>query len=579
MKPFYKNKNFGLCLLTGTLIFSLSGCGGDGNNNRVEGYPISADVQTTLQQTVLPDSSPTPATPIYPYEISKYQANGYGTWQFGSGLPAEKRFDLMPDGYANTAAAVTNVARLLNFFTMTDIHITDKESPAQAIYFGYKGGVISAYSAIMLYTTHVLDAAVQTVNALHKKTPMDFGISLGDSANNNQYNELRWYIDVFDGKVINPDSGAKDDPVPGKNNDYQDKYQAAGLDKSIPWYQVLGNHDQFWMGTNPAKPTADKTVDLRPVYTGTEILQMGNIFNPGGINERTYYMGVFDGSTLYGDVIGAGPVASTPEPARIVADADRRSVTRKEWMGEFFKTSSNPVGHGFSQSNIDQDFASYSFEPKSNLPLKVIVLDNTQKDDDPDIHGYGHGTLDKTRYDWLVSELEKGQAEGKLMIIAAHVPIGVEPDGSFVGWWSEAYVSEPDLIAKLNTYPNLILWVAGHRHKNAVRAFKSPDTTRPELGFWQVETSSLREFPQQFRTFEINRNSDNTISILATNVDPAVKEGSFAAISRSYAVAAMQLFKASLDLPPSGSYNAELVKKLSPEMQLKIQNYGSPITK
>ena len=579
MKPFYKNKKLGLCLSAGMLIFSLSGCGGDSSQGQIAGYPIAADVQTTRQRTVVPDETPWALDPIFPYEVSKYLQYGYGTWHYGPGIPSEKRLDIMPDGYASASSAVTPVARLLNFFTMTDIHITDKESPAQAIFFGYKGPLISAYSAVMLYTTHVLDAAVQTVNALHKQNPMDFGISLGDSINNNQYNELRWYIDIFDGKVINPDSGAKDDPVPGRNNDYQDEYQAAGLDKSIPWYQVMGNHDQFWMGTNPTRSTADKTVDLRPVYTGSEILEMGNIFKHGGINERTYYMGVLDGSTLYGDVIGAGRIDSTPKPAQIVADPNRHTMTRKEWMAEFFKTSSNPVGHGFSQSNIDQDFASYSFEPKSNLPLKVIVLDDTQKDEDPDINGYGRGSLDKKRFDWLVSELDKGQAEGKLMVIAAHVPIGVEPVDSPLGWWSASYVGEPELIAKLQQYPNLILWVSGHRHLNIVTAFKSPDATRPELGFWQVETSSLRELPQQFRAFEIIRNSDNNISIFTTNIDPAVKEGSFAAISRSYAVAALQLFKATPNPKPTGSYNAELVKKLSPEMQLKIQNYGSPITR
>ena len=103
----------------------------------------------------------------------------------------------------------------------------------------------------------------------------------------------------------------------------------------------------------------------------------------------------------------------------------------------------------------------------------------------------------------------------------------------------------------------------------------SPDPDYPELGFWVVETSSLRDFPQQFRTFDIVRNNDNTISIFATNVDPAVKEGTIAEKSRSFGVAAMQIFNYSIPYSPSGSYNAELVLSLSPEMQEKIQNYGA----
>jgi hypothetical protein len=163
------------------------------------------------------------------------------------------------------------------------------------------------------------------------------------------------------------------------------------------------------------------------------------------------------------------------------------------------------------------------------------------------------------------------------MIVAAHVPIGVEPAGSPVGWWSDAEVSEATLLAKLHEYPNLILWIAGHRHVNAITALKSPDPARPELGFWEVETSSLRDFPQQFRAFDIVRNSDDTISIFATDVDPAVKEGTPAAISRSYAVAAQQLFKNELVEPPTGSSNAELVEQLAPEMRAKMRNYGKPV--
>jgi hypothetical protein len=56
-------------------------------------------------------------------------------------------------------------------------------------------------------------------------------------------------------------------------------------------------------------------------------------------------------------------------------------------------------------------------------------------------------------------------------------------------------------------------------------AFISPDPVNaPEKGFWHVETSSLRDLPQQFRTFEIYLNSDYAISIVATDVDPAVKD-------------------------------------------------------
>ncbi|MEN6439253.1 MAG: hypothetical protein ABFD97_11815 [Syntrophobacter sp.] len=145
-----------------------------------------------------------------------------------------------------------------------------------------------------------------------------------------------------------------------------------------------------------------------------------------------------------------------------------------------------------------------------------------------------------------MAAIEKGVpvkvSNGKLMIIAAHIPIGVEKAGAFMSWWSNAYVSEAALFAKLHEYPNLLMWIAGHRHFNTVTSFPSPDPNRPELGFWQVETASLRDFPQQFRTFEIVRNSDNTVSIFTTNVDPSAEDGSPAAISRSYAIAAHHIF-------------------------------------
>ncbi len=148
------------------------------------------------------------------------------------------------------------------------------------------------------------------------------------------------------------------------------------------------------------------------------------------------------------------------------------------------------------------------------------------------------------------------------------------------------------------------MWIAGHRHFNTVKAFESPDPVyAPENGFWQVETSSLHDFPQQLRMFDIKLNSDYTISIVTTNVDPAAKEGTPAWTSRKYAVAAQQIVNTegiyqadnttnylvdpatqnevsvdgkvvmdpSIRPMPTGSYNGELLKKLSPKMMAKMQ--------
>jgi metallophosphoesterase (TIGR03768 family) len=599
MKPSYEFKKFCLVFLAGILILSLSACAQTivKNQSQPAGYAIAADVQTTVQRTITPGA--TPATAINLWEISKYSQYGYGNWTYGPGLPYDKRLDIMPASYSDSA--VTKKTELLNFFTISDIHITDKESPNQLIYLQRLHPKLpvgaSLYSGIMLYTTHVLDAAVQTVNALHNKdnkaNPFDFGLSLGDTCNNTQYNELRWYIDVLDGKVITPSSGAH---LGADTIDYQMPYKAAGLDKTIPWYQALGNHDHFWIGSVPVDYSQRK--DLRQSFISDEVFATGDILtNPAIINNHDYYMGVIDGSTPYGDIIKAGPVGNFSSIPRVAADPDRRSLLRMEWMTEFFNTSSSPAGHGFNLTDVNNGFACYSFVPKSNIPIKVIVLDDTQKEDDGSADIHGHGYLDKTRWTWLKKELADGDAAGQFMIIAAHIPINVEmtAPNSEMGWWMNPQnaVTLPDLIAELHSHPNFLMWLSGHRHLNTVKAFISPDPVNaPEKGFWQVETSSLRDFPQQFRTFEIYLNSDYTISIVTTDVDPAVKDGTPAAASRKYAVAAAQIVETwdattkwnptndpTIKTMPTGSYNAELVKQLSPEMKTKMQNYGTAIVK
>jgi metallophosphoesterase (TIGR03768 family) len=557
-----------------------------------QGWPIAKEVFTTAEQQILPIGLPIDAPEINPSDVPLYEQFGYSAWHVGPGTnysqdpgnpqPYDKRTELAP-GYTDAP----NAARLLTFFTMSDIHIADKESPAQPLYIGwsaaYGASTSSAYSPVILSTIQVLDAAVQTINALHKKSPFDFGISLGDDTNNTQYNELRWFIDVLDGKFITPSSGAH---AGACTIDYQMPFKAAGLDKAIPWYQTIGNHDQFWMGS------AYEDIKTMQAHIGNTVLNMSDdpTPTPDGVNGYGAYMGVVDGSTPYGEVIKGGPQEDFDIPPTVVADEDRHSLSigtssSLNWMSEFFNTTSNPVGHGFNQTNLDNDFACYSFEPKADLPLKVIVLDDTVKG--PGQPNYARAALDQTRLDWLEDELQEGQDHDKLMIIAAHIPIHpqqtLDPDsGNYPLFSSTSIVDDLSLLDILHTYPNLILWISGHRHMNVVTPQPyNPSIAGqgPENSFWEVEASSLRDFPQQFRTFDIRRNGDNTVSIFVTDVDPAVRLGSPAAKSRGYAVGASRICGATPDTivdTTSHAYNAELVKQLIPEMQAIIANCGSP---
>ena len=647
----------------------MAGCG---SGNALQSYPIDArKVRKTTDQMLAFDlPKPTTAlrsgTGLHPLELSQvqdYDQFGYGQYRLGRGLAVVPRYDLLADPKNRPAA--TKRKKLAHFFAMTDIHITDKEAPNQLIYIqqadSLRGAkMTSIYSPVISYTTQMLDAALQTVNAMHEQAPFDFGISLGDVCDSGRYNEVRWYIDVFDGQPIRPSSGAHlgEDTV-----DFQKPFQAVGLNKAIPWYQVLGNHDHFFIGSVPVD--ADPSLGLRESYVSDQVWAVGNVLTPNAsvvkpvalppvvydmpsslagtsptpLNDpiskvvgNTFYMGVVDGASPYGAIKYAGKKENFASPPKVAADPHRRALLRSEWIAEFFNTTTLPKGHGFglvpeALRRSEDGFACYSFVPRADVPLKIIVLDNTQREDDGSHDIHGHGFLDAARWKWLQDELEAGQANQQLMVIAAHIPIAVAASGSLMEWWNpknqamtlqndphavmDNAVTLPALIQKLHDTPNLLMWMAGHRHLNTVKALPAYDPGGqlvPEKSFWQVETSSLVHFPQQFRTFEIYLNSDDTVSIVAVNVDPEVAEGTPAAMSRKCAIAEHQILQtdlhgnapniASLKLPattlqvdsmdptrpqdgstdPSieygavdgvpycASYNAELFKQLTPAM-------------
>ena len=137
MKPLDPSTRARYLLLASTLLLTPALCPGQaGSPTPSPTYPISADVVTTRQRTVTPVAlNPDPyVTPrIAPKDVASWALFGYTGWQpFGPPEDEGRKF-LTPDA----ASSSPNVARLLNFFAMSDVHITDFQSPAQVLYLGW----------------------------------------------------------------------------------------------------------------------------------------------------------------------------------------------------------------------------------------------------------------------------------------------------------------------------------------------------------------------------------------------------------------------------------------------------------
>ena len=65
-------------------------------------------------------------------------------------------------------------------------------------------------------------------------------------------------------------------------------------------------------------------------------------------------------------------------------------------------------------------------------------------------------------------------------------------------------------------YPNVIAYVAGHTHENRIDLFRKGGT-----GFWQINTASHVDWPQQSRLIEVMDNRDGTLSLFGTLLDQA----------------------------------------------------------
>lgn len=210
-----------------------------------------------------------------------------------------------------------------------------------------------------------------------------------------------------------------------------------------------------------------------------------------------------------------------------------------EFIAEFFRTSSLPEGHGFnfadedrrSDSDLNND-GYYAFDAGQGK-FRMIVLNTIIDGRDPrlpsenirNFAALADGTIDAAQFEWLKGELESAWTNEQLVMVFSH-----HPDLTFAEYGTGAAFVPIDVTAVqldglLASYPNVLAWVAGHTHRHRIRAFKVTDGVGDNgtisamveckvegacNGFWQIESASLIDEPQEQRLFEIIDNRDGT---------------------------------------------------------------------
>jgi hypothetical protein len=76
--------------------------------------------------------------------------------------------------------------------------------------------------------------------------------------------------------------------------------------------------------------------------------------------------------------------------------------------------------------------------------------------------------------------------------------------------------SGAELIDLLHRFPNVLAWINGHSHRNRITPHRASD---PRQSFWEINSVSHIDAPQQARMIEVASNGDGTISLFTTMVD------------------------------------------------------------
>ncbi len=461
---------------------------------------------------------------------------------------------------------------LLRFVQMSDDHIMDDDGAA------VNGGspldpVLPLFESAQRfqdeYSDEVMNAMIKTINGCHAQQPVALVMITGDNTDLGTVAEVRRFIDNLDGDFDRIGAFEKaclaslpPSLIPQLGDALCTRFSGRGTadtqtqdpDPDDPTYQLLATRmprqlldtEQAVLsgraadgGNDPARSTLTRAPGLPQALrckAGTA----------GCLNRRLdvpYYVafGNHDGYVR-------GTLATEPGLQEISLLTGRHYMKEQhEFIDEFFETAAlpGPVGHGFNHVEAarrdDADGRNdgyYGFDA-GNGRLRLIVINTIVDGTDPRLppeiknpFALADGTIDQAQFEWLKGELAAALHKGQLALLFSH-----HPDLTFVefgqfGALAPGGVSAAALNAELASYPNFIAWIAGHTHMHRIRAFKVQDgqgsngaITAPVAckraavgacaGFWQIETASLIDFPQEQRLLEILDNGNGTGTIRA----------------------------------------------------------------
>lgn len=452
---------------------------------------------------------------------------------------------------------------LTSFAQLTDLHITDDQSPLRVEFLDRYADpgephkrsydFDSAYRPQECLSPFLTDAICRALRKAGRGPrtglPLAFTMVTGDGVDNCQANELRWYIDILDGQTVTANSGspvldhsvtsdALGLPVeywhpashdfevsnhhgPGLDNCFlagyppvpqlpfiaRKPFTATGL--GMPWFACYGNHDALVQGN--ATPDglirgypAGHILDLRAIAEGdfkrTQFNTSLPDVQPSGWDR--------DWIDVAGSVVADGFSGLL-----VPADPRRRLVSRAEFIAAHFDTHGTPAGHGFALGGN----AFYVVPDRPSDRVRHIVLDTTDGD------GNDNGLISWIQLQWLENQLLAGSSR---YLTDNPVPAVTEQPGVrdvlFVVHSHHAIRSLPvngDALERLLLrYPNVVLMVNGHSHRNVIERHFRPWPTGPHGGFYEVGTSAVIDFPSQGRIVEL-ASGGGTLSIVTTMVD------------------------------------------------------------